>query len=101
LLLAGCAGYIPFAYEVEVQQGNIITDEMISQLRPGMSREQVRYVLGTPAIEAPFHADRWDYVYAIDRENEPMEVERLTVRFRDDRLASLEGSLAPAGFGGS
>lgn len=95
LLLAGCAGHIPFAYEVPVQQGNIITDDMIAQLRPGMSREQVRYVLGTPAIEDPFHADRWDYVYALDVENEPMRVERLTVHFSDGRLSRLEGDLAP------
>lgn len=96
LLLGGCANYIPFAYEVPVQQGNIITQDMVKQLRVGMTREQVRYVLGTPAIEDPFHADRWDYVYSIDREDEPMKVDRLTVIFRDDKLASVEGDLAPA-----
>lgn len=98
-LLAGCAGHIPFAYEVPVQQGNIITEEMIDQLRPGMSQEQVRYVLGTPAIQDPFHRDRWDYVYSLDVENEPMQVERLTVFFRDGQLARLAGDLAPASFG--
>lgn len=101
LLLAGCAGYIPFAYEVPVQQGNIITDDMVAQLRPGMSQEQVRYVLGTPAIEDPFHADRWDYVYALDEEDKAMQVDRLTVFFRDGRLSRVEGSLAPEGLDGS
>ena len=100
LLLAGCAGHIPFAYEVPVQQGNIITEAMVEQLRPGMTQEQVRYVLGTPAIEDPFHADRWDYVYSLDVENEPMRVDRLTVHFRDGRLARVEGNLAPANLGG-
>lgn len=96
LALAGCAGHIPFAYEVPVQQGNIVTEDMLETLQLGMSQEQVSYVLGTPAIEDPFHADRWDYVYSIDRENRPMRVERLTVHFRDGRLAGAEGSLAPS-----
>jgi len=96
LLLGGCANYIPFAYEVPVQQGNIITQDMLKQLRVGMTRKQVRYVLGTPAVEDPFHADRWDYVYSVERNHEPMKVDTLTVIFRDDKLAYVEGDLAPA-----
>ena len=50
-------------YRVNVQQGNVVEQKQIVQLRPGMTRDQVRYVLGTPLLQDPFHANRWDYVY--------------------------------------
>ena len=50
-------------YRIEIQQGNYITQEMVAQLKNGMTREQVRYVLGTPLVTDIFHADRWDYVF--------------------------------------
>lgn len=100
-LLAGCSySNIPFAYEVPVQQGNIITDEMIAELEPGMSRRQVEFVLGTPAIEPVFRNDRWDYVHT-DAPGGGGEPDRLTVFFEGDRLVRLEGNLAPEDFGDS
>jgi outer membrane protein assembly factor BamE len=64
LLLSGCAVERYFLeYRVNVQQGNVVEQKHIVQLRPGMSRDQVRYVLGTPLLQDPFHANRWDYVY--------------------------------------
>ena len=47
-------------YRIEIQQGNFVSQEMVSQLKPGMSKDQVRFVLGTPLITDSFHADRWD-----------------------------------------
>ena len=62
--LSGCAVERYFLeYRINVQQGNVIEQKQIVQLRPGMTRDQVRYVLGTPLLQDPFHADRWDYVY--------------------------------------
>ena len=64
LLLNGCAVERYFLeYRVNVQQGNVVEQKKIAQLRPGMTRDQVRYVLGTPLLQDPFHANRWDYVY--------------------------------------
>ena len=63
LLLSGCS-YIPtLPYKIDIQQGNVVTEEMVEKLKPGMSRSQVRFVLGTPLITDVFHADRWDYFY--------------------------------------
>ena len=65
--LSGCAVERYFLeYRINVQQGNLIEQKQIVQLRPGMTRDQVRYVLGTPLLQDPFHADRWDYVYRFE-----------------------------------
>ncbi|HSQ05349.1 MAG TPA: outer membrane protein assembly factor BamE, partial [Burkholderiales bacterium] len=67
LLLAGCSR-VPMLpnltpYKIDVQQGNYITQDMVAKLKPGMTRSQVRFILGTPLIADPFHAQRWDYLY--------------------------------------
>ncbi|RMG27455.1 MAG: outer membrane protein assembly factor BamE, partial [Gammaproteobacteria bacterium] len=66
VLLGGCTRTLerlPFVYRIDIQQGNVVTQEQIDQLRPGMTREQVRYLLGTPLVQDTFHPERWDYVY--------------------------------------
>ena len=99
---AGCAGdpiarRLPGVYRIDIQQGNVIEQDAVNRLRPGMSREQVRFLLGTPMIRDPFHADRWDYVYLFQpgSSREPARLERLTVFFEDDRLVRLSGTLHP------
>ena len=87
-------------YSPEVQQGNIVNQEMIDKLKPGMTRAQVRFVLGTPLVVDPFHSDRWDYVYFYKpSHNGAPETRRLTVIFDGDALARMEGDVvadAPA-----
>ena len=90
-LLAGCAVYKP-----EVLQGNFVSREQVSVLQPGMSREQVRFVLGTPLVSDIFHADRWDYVYRFQPGKGASQERRLTVIFEDGRLARLDGDVRPA-----
>ena len=86
-LLSGCLT----AYKAEIQQGNAVTQEMINKLKPGMTRSQVRFVLGTPLITDPFHPDRWDYYYSFRRINEEtVEAQRLTVIFNNDVLMSVQ-----------
>lgn len=88
LLLSGCLS----VYKVEVQQGNVVTQEMIGKLKPGMTRSQVRFVLGTPLVIDGFHPDRWDYYYYLRRSNEDTgETQRLTVIFKNDTLVSVQG----------
>jgi outer membrane protein assembly factor BamE len=81
-------------YKVEIQQGNYISQEMVSQLKPGMSKEQVRFVLGTPLLTDIFHAERWDYVYWRETPAGQREQRRLAVYFEDGRLARLDGDVA-------
>jgi len=98
LLLGACA--VPKfmqPYRMDIQQGNFVTQDMVSQLKPGMSKEQVRYILGTPLLTDVFHAERWDYVYYLDRRGQPRDQRRLAVHFQDGKLARLDGDVAPAG----
>lgn len=86
-------------YKTEIQQGNVITQEMIDKLKPGMTKSQVRFVLGTPLITDPFHPERWDYIYVHKKDvNAPAETKQFTVIFNGDTMAHVEGdmSLAPA-----
>lgn len=86
---------LPFVYKMTVQQGNIVTEEMVDRLEPGMSKSQVRYLLGTPLVTDIFHADRWDYTYTVRRGHDDMEVKPLTVYFQDDTLVRVEGYIRP------
>lgn len=99
-LLTACSAVprIVTEYRIDVQQGNVITQEMVSNLRPGLSRDQVRFVLGTPMLADLFHADRWDYIYRMQngRTNE-VSSRRFSVFFdKDGRLASVAGDVEPA-----
>ena len=99
-ILGGC-GYLPripglTPYKIEIQQGNYVTQEMASQLKPGMTREQVRTTLGTPLLTDIFHADRWDYVYTRETADGKREQRKLAVFFAQDKLARVEGDVVPA-----
>jgi len=96
LLLSGCTNWeFPWVYRIDVDQGNIITQEKVNQLKPGMSREQVRFVMGSPLLADTFNENRWDYIYTL-RDGEGKNTEqRLTVIFVDDQLARLSGTLMP------
>jgi outer membrane protein assembly factor BamE len=81
-------------YQPEIQQGNYVSQETLAQVKPGMSREQVRYLLGTPLLTDIFHADRWDYVYWREAENGKRESRRVALFFADGKLARIEGDVA-------
>ena len=78
-------------YRVEVVQGNVITSEQIALAKPGLTRAQVRDVLGSPLLVDPFHADRWDYVFTIRRQGAEPQLRRVIVRFKADVLEAIEG----------
>ncbi|MCU0773010.1 MAG: outer membrane protein assembly factor BamE [Ideonella sp.] len=77
-------------YRMEIVQGNVVTREQAALVRPGMTRAQVRDVLGSPLLASAFHADRWDYVFTIRRQGAEPQVRRVLVRFEGDRLASID-----------
>ncbi len=113
-LLAGCASSRPESdvpgkasrlfkptewltpFKPDVIQGNFISREQVEQLRPGMSRTDVRNVLGTPLVASIFHADRWDYVFTIQRQGVPAQSYRYAVFFKADMLERFEGDTMPA-----
>lgn len=80
-------------YKLDVQQGNIITAEMLMGLKPGMTRTQVRFVLGTPLIQDSFHKNRWDYLYKMIKNEVLIEERHIIVKFEDDQLVSVDGDL--------
>lgn len=83
-------------YRIDVRQGNFVTQEMAAQLKVGQTREQVRFILGSPLIEDVFHAKRWDYVYRFAKGGGVVTERRLTVHFEDEKLARLEGDVVAA-----
>lgn len=80
-------------YKLDVQQGNIITAEMLIGLKPGMTRAQVKYVLGTPLIQDSFHENRWDYIYKMIKDERLIEERHVVVRFADDELVDVKGDI--------
>jgi outer membrane protein assembly factor BamE len=99
LLLSACNNIgsmdFPGVYKISIPQGNIITQEMVDQLRPGMTKRQVIFVMGTPLIRDPYHQDRWDYVYNFQPGGGERGQERLSVLFENDQLVSLSGDFEP------
>lgn len=96
LLLAALATGCTLLYKTEIQQGTLLSTEMLANLRPDMTRRQVRLLLGSPSISDTFHPERWDYVYSISRAGEKVTPQHLTLYFRNDTLVRVEGDLAPA-----
>lgn len=92
--LAGCS--FPGVYKVDIQQGNVVTQDMIDQLRPGMTRKQVRFIMGNPLITDTFHANRWDYLYSIQPGGSQRQQERVSLVFDgNDQLVGLAGDFMP------
>jgi outer membrane protein assembly factor BamE len=84
--MSGWAPTFLAPYRPDVHQGNIITQEMVEQLRLGMTRDQVRFMLGTPLLTSEFHKDRWEYAYYLNPRRGEVQNRRLTVTFKDNRL---------------
>ncbi len=95
-LLAACNSFNP--YKIDVQQGNVLTQEMVAQLKPGQTREQVRYILGTPLLTDIFHQQRWDYVYSYRKgRSGEVETRQFSVYFdKDNRLERASGDVEVA-----
>ena len=99
LLLASCGSFsLPAsftslsAYKMDIRQGNLVTQEMRNTIKPGMSKAQVNYALGTPMIMDAFHANRWDYVYRLEQGRKLVDRQRLTLYFEGDNLVRIDDS---------
>jgi outer membrane protein assembly factor BamE len=103
LALGACSvpripGITPF--KPEIQQGNFISQDVVAQLKPGMTREQVRFLLGTPLLADIFHAERWDYVYWREAESGARETRKIALFFNDGKLERITGDVASPATGG-
>jgi outer membrane protein assembly factor BamE len=99
LALSACAQVprLVDEYRIDVQQGNVLTQEMVAQLRPGLSRDQVRFILGTPLLTDLFHGERWEYVFRLQEgKNHQVSTRRVSVFFdQDGLLARIAGDVEP------
>ena len=98
LVVAGCS-WVPrpvTEYRIDIQQGNVLTQDMVSQLKPGLTKDQVRFILGTPVLMDMFHANRWDYVYRLQKGSTgEVEMRQFSTYFdAGDRLVRVGGDVA-------
>jgi outer membrane protein assembly factor BamE len=99
LMLASCTtilNNLPGVYSLEIQQGNIVDQAMVDQLRAGMSKRQVLYIMGSPMLVDTFHQKRWDYLYADAPKTDDRKQKRITLIFEGDQLVGIQGDLRPA-----
>ena len=97
LVLAGCS-WVPrpiSEYKIDIQQGNVLTQEMVSQLKPGLTKDQVRFILGTPILMDMLHANRWDYVYRLQKGSTgEVEMRKFSTFFdASDKLVRVTGDV--------
>jgi outer membrane protein assembly factor BamE len=90
LVLGGCI------YRIDIQQGNVVVQEQLARVKPGMSKAEVRQALGTPLLTDAFHANRWDYYFSNAKGGREIEKNRITVIFENDKVARVEGTAPPA-----
>ncbi|WP_254276370.1 outer membrane protein assembly factor BamE [Halomonas sp. 3H] len=94
LMASGCSYF--GVYKRDIPQGNLVTADMVDQLRPGMSRDEVVYLMGRPLLEAPFDSSQWDYIFRLDEAYGEVERRRVTLTFAGNRLMDIqrEGDLS-------
>lgn len=99
ITLSSCSSVmnnLPGVYSLEIQQGNIVNQEMIDQLRPNMTKRQVLYIMGSPMLVDIFHQKRWDYLYSTQPGGEPRRQKRLSLFFDGDKLIGVQGDFRPS-----
>ena len=101
--LTACGSSLPVIkpYKLDIQQGNVVTSKMLLQLKPGMTKSQVRYIMGTPLIVDSFHKDRWDYFYQMRQAGKVIEQRRVILDFEKDALTRVRGDVVPQGTSGA
>ncbi len=99
VLCASCGTALPTIkpYKLDVQQGNVVTSKMLLQLRPGMTKSQVRFIMGTPLIQDSFHGNRWDYVYQMREKGKVTEQRRVILDFEGEALKTVRGDVIAKG----
>ncbi len=86
---------LPGVYKIDVQQGNIIEQDQLDQLRPGMSKKQVQFILGSPMLDNVFHKNRWDYLYINQPSGQDKTQQQFSLFFNNDKVVGIKGNLKP------
>ena len=102
-VIVGCGSSVPVVkpFKMDIQQGNVVTSKMLLQLRPGMTKSQVKFIMGTPLINDSFHINRWDYFYQMRRAGKVIEQRRVILDFENELLARVRGDVGPQGTPGA
>ena len=96
IVITGCSNLrFPGVHRITIQQGNVITQQMIDKLKPGLTKSQIRFVLGNPVIDDSLDRERWDYVYTIQVAGGDTFRRDLTLYLIEDRLSYFEGDFVP------
>jgi outer membrane protein assembly factor BamE len=102
--LAGCSSWVNNTdalfglvspYRIDIQQGNVVTQEQLERVKPGMNRLQVRDILGSPLLTDAFHTDRWDYVFSLRQSGKPLQRRDVVLIFEGDVLKKIEAPELP------
>ena len=91
--LSACSGHIPGLYRIPIQQGNVITVEMLQELKIGMDKRKVSFILGTPLVVDAFHLDRWDYFYSYEAGNGDRVQQRASLFFENEQLTRIDANM--------
>ena len=90
--LTGCASLLPEPHKIDIQQGNQVKQEKLDQLKLGMNREQVKFLLGTPLLKDGFNTGRWDYMYYLKPGKGELKKSRIVLYFKGDELSKIDDS---------
>lgn len=96
ILSCTACSYFPGVHKIDIDQGNIVTQEMVDQLRPGMTKEQVRFVMGSPLVMDTFDQSRWDYLLTNEHNGSERTIERMNLFFTKGKLSSFSGDFRPS-----
>lgn len=88
--------YVPWLYKIDIEQGNIVDQSMVDQLRPNMTKRQVLFIMGTPMVSDMFHEKRWDYIYSKAPSGEDRVQKRISLFFNGENLIGIQGDFHPS-----
>lgn len=89
LLISGCSGVFPGVYKIDIPQGNLITEKKLEQVKVGMNRRQVRFLLGSPLLIDTFNQNRWDYFYSVSSDQGVKVEHHITIVFKQDVVSEI------------
>lgn len=93
IIMTGCSFRLPTVYKMNVPQGNIVKQDMLDQLKPGLTKRQVRFIMGTPMVADTFNDQRWDYVFFVKKGEGTYREEHIVIHFEEDKLKEVVGEL--------
>lgn len=95
--ISSCSSFsFPGVHKISIQQGNVITQKMVDKLKPGMTKSQVRFVLGNAIIDDSLDSERWDYIYSIQLAGQKPFTQSMSLHFIDNKLSHFEGDYLPS-----